>query len=400
MQQTYIYDAIRSARTRAKPDGGLHELTPQELLRQLYNEIRSRTTLDATTIEEVILGCATQAGEQAGNIAKTSLLYSGWPDHIPGLTINRYCASSLEAVNLASAKIGIGQLNALIAGGVEMMSRIPMLADSPSVFTDPEFSRDCRMLMMGSGADLIASQFKVSREQADEIAFQSQQRASIAQQQGRFKSIVEIDNPIKQTKVSADECIRPATTLERLASLTPAFAELGASGIDNFQLDANPALSKIDHIHTAGNSPAMADAAAVVLLANAELESKTGLKPRAKILSIAIVCDDPLRVVSGCVTATEKLLHDNQIKADQIDLFEVHEAFAATMVMFQKRLAVENERLNVNGGVIALGHPMGATGAIMLGTLLDELERRNLKTGIVAMSGAAGTGTAMLIERI
>jgi acetyl-CoA C-acetyltransferase len=267
------------------------------------------------------------------------------------------------------------------------------------VFADVALASKCRMLMMGSGADLIATQYNVSREAADLVAYTSQQRAALARDNGWFKSIIPVHNKIKDTLVEHDECIREQTTCESLAELEPSFAKLGAKGIDALQLQANPEASQIQHVHTAGNSPAMADAAALVLVGNESLQSQ-GLKPRARIVSATSICDDPLTVISGCAAATKKLLDEQGLSSDDIDLFEMHEAFAATVIKCQRDLNISDEKLNVNGGVIALGHPMGATGAIMLGVLLDELERRDLKTGIVAASGAAGTGTAMLIERV
>ena len=392
----FIYDAIRSPRTKPKETGGLADLTPLELMRQMYSHMEARTGLDKNAIADVILGCATQAGEQAGNIAKSSLLYANWPDNIPGITVNRYCASSLDAVNLAALKVDARQGKAILAGGIEMMSRVPMLADKAKVFMDPETAMHCRMLMMGNGADLIASLNNISREQVDKVAFDSQQRAATARLEGRFKSIVPIDNTVKGITVSEDECIRPDTTMASLARMPAVFAEPGARGVDAFQLQANPTIQAIEHLHTAGNSPAMADAASLTLIGDESL----GLTPRARIIATVTTCDDPLQVLAGCIAATKKLLKEQGLKVADVDLFEIHEAFAATMVYGQRHLGIEDDKFNVNGGCIALGHPMGATGAIMLGTLLDELERRDLQRGIVATSGAAGTGIAMLIERI
>jgi acetyl-CoA C-acetyltransferase len=253
--------------------------------------------------------------------------------------------------------------------------------------------------MMGNGADLIASLSNVTREQADEIAAQSQQRAATARSEGYFKSIVPIHNPVKGITVTEDECIRADTTVEALAEMAPAFAELGAMGTDAKQLAAYPHLEAIDHIHTAGNSPAMADAAAVMLLGDEALGQKLGIKPRARIVAAATASDDPLQVLSGCVAVTAKLMEEQNLQVGDVDLFEVHEAFAATVVKCQQDLNIPNDKLNVNGGVIAMGHPMGATGAIMAGVLLDELERRDQRVGIVAAAGAAGAGSALLIER-
>ncbi|MEM9315007.1 MAG: acetyl-CoA C-acyltransferase [Pseudomonadota bacterium] len=399
MNDAFIYDGVRSPRARARPDGALHELTPQELLTQLYRGLCNRTGLEPASVGEVILGCVTQQGEQAANIARSSLLYAGWPDHVPGLTVHRFCSSSIDALALAAIKVNAGVLRTLVAGGVEMMSRVPMLSDGARIFADQAFAQRCRTALMGSGADLIASREDVSREQADAVAFLSQQRAAAAREAGHFTSSL---LPIATTSGTAveDECIRPATTMERLAAMAPAFAELGAGGVDEFQLAHNPQLSEIRHIHTAGNSPAMADAACTVLIGHAGLAEELDAKPRARIASSITVAADPVQVLTGCVEATAGLLEKTGLSVDDIDLFEIHEAFAATSVLAKRRLGLGDDKLNVNGGCIALGHPMGATGAIMTLTLLDELERRNVQRGIVAAAGAAGSGSALLLERV
>lgn len=399
MSDALIYDALRSPRGRAKEGASLNSLTPQALLKQLYAALVERTGLEPATVDDVILGCVTQHGEQAGNIAKSSTLYAGWSGSVPGLTVNRYCSSGIDAMALAALKIAGGQADVTVAGGVEMMSRVPMLSDQARVFTDPEFAARCRMLMMGNGADLIATLHGISREEADAVALASQQRAAAARDNGWFRSIVPITLE-DGTRVSADECIRPDTTAEQLASMPTVFAKAGAAGIDAFQLAGYPALKQVEHIHTAGNSPAMADGAALVLIGSEAWGQSQGLQPRARIIASATVNADPLQVLSGCVEATRKLLADQNLAVADVDLFEVHEAFAAVSVVCMKDLGIPDEKLNVNGGVIALGHPMGATGAIMAGTLLDELERRDLRLGVVSAAGAAGTGSALLIERI
>ena len=400
MRDAYIYEAIRSARTRAKDTGGLHDLTPHELLKQLYDHLLERTGLNPELIGDVILGCVTQHGEQGANIAKTSALYAGLPAHVGGLTVNRFCSSGIDAISIAALKVAAGQEQAVIAGGVEMMSRVPMHADQAPAFMDPKFAARCQMLMMGSGADLIASLHGVTREQADAIALESQQRAAHAQQAGYFSSIVPIENPEKDMTVIEDECIRGAITPEQLAELPAAFAELGAKGVDQAQLAGYSELTEISHVHTAGNSPAMCDGAAALLIGDAELGEQLGRQPRARIVAAASACGDPLQVLSGCVNATQRLLADQDLAADAVDLFELHEAFAATTIKAREDLGISGDKLNVNGGVIALGHPMGATGAIMAGTLLDEMERQDLKTGVVAASGAGGSGSALLLERV
>ena len=399
MGQVFIYDAIRTPRGRARETGGLHDLLPHDLLKTLYRALERRNGMDPTLVGEVVLGCVTQHGEQAGNIAKTSTLYAGWPSSISGITVNRFCSSGLDAVNFAALKVAQGQDDLAIGGGVEMMSRIPMLSDQAVTFTDAGMAQKSRILMMGSGADLIASLYDVSREQADTVALNSQQRAAAARAAGQFKSIIPVHNPETEKILDQDECIRPTVTMEDLASLEPSFAGLGAMGVDAHQLASFPDLDEVRHIHTAGNSPAMADAASLVLVGNEETGRNLSAEPRARIITTVKASDDPRLVLSGAVAATGKLMRQQGMTSRDIDLFEIHEAFAATIVKCQRDLDIPDEKLNVNGGVIAMGHPLGATGAIMLGSLLDEMERRDLKWGIVAASGAAGAGVAMLIER-
>jgi acetyl-CoA C-acetyltransferase len=398
VNQTFIYDAIRTPRGRAKPEGGLADISPLKLLSILYKEIQRRNQLDPIWVEDVILGCVSQVNEQGGNIAKASLMYAGWPDSVPGMSVNRFCSSGLDAINIGVMKILAGQASCVVTGGIEMMSRVPMLSDKAVMFTDANIALSSRMLMMGSGADLIASDYGISREALDKLAYKSQQRATKATREGFFRSIIPIHNPVKKRTITQDECIRSSISLAQLAALPPAFAELGDSGVDALQLSEHSHLTEIIHAHTAGNSPSMADAAALVLLGDQSLQENLKKTPVARVLAVATTCNDPLQVVSGCTAATAKLMSEQNITVEDIDLFEIHEAFAATIIACQRELNIRSDKLNVNGGVIAMGHPMGATGAIMLGTLIDELTRRKLKTGIVATSGAAGIGTALLIS--
>ena len=397
MKDVFIYDAIRSARTRAKADGGLHPLSPPELLKPLYQALAQRNQLDPARISEVILGCVTQHGEQAGNIAKTSALYAGWPESVSGLTVHRFCSSSIDAIALAGLKVAAGQTQGIVAGGVEMMSRVPMLSDAARVFIDPTYAVQHQMLLMGSGADLIATRINASREECDAIALQSQQRAAVAKLEGRFESIIPIET--SNGIIRDDECIRSDMTSNRLGRLPAAFRELGAAGVDQLQLAKFPKLGTIHHVHTVGNSPAMCDAAALTLLGDVTLGLSLGIAPKARLVASTTASGEPLEVVSGCVTATEAILASQNIASQDVDLFEIHEAFAATVIKTRQVLGIDDSRLNVNGGVIALGHPMGATGAIMTGTLIDELNRQQMSVGIVAASGAAGSGSALLLER-
>lgn len=399
MNSVYIIDSIRTPRARANQKGGLNKLNPYELLDVLYKDIKQKNFLNLNSIDEVILGCVTQHGEQAGNIAKSSAMFSGYPDSISGLTVNRFCSSSLDAINLGHLKIQSKQAKNIIAGGVEMMSRVPMLSDQAAIWTDVALADQAKIFLMGSGADLIASLFNISREDTDLQALKSQQRAADAQTKNYFKSIIPVINEYKSINCVEDECIRRETTIESLTSLDPSFQKLGEQGVDQAQLNLFQSLEEIAHVHTAGNSPAMADAASMTLLSNKKTQ-ENGQKARAKIISVVTVNDDPLLVLSGCILATQKLLAQNNLQVSDVDLFEIHEAFASTMIHCQRELNIDDEKLNVNGGCIALGHPMGATGSIMMSTLIDELERQNLTTGIVATSGAAGAGTAILIERL
>ena len=399
MDPVYIVDSIRTPRARANDKGGLHKLNPYELLDYLYKDFEQKNFLNLHSIDEVLIGCVTQYGEQAGNIAKASSLFSGYPDSISGLTINRFCSSSLDAINLAYLKVQSQQANNVIAGGVEMMSRVPMLSDKAAIWSDIEIAERAKIFLMGSGADLIASLFNISRDDVDKQALKSQQNALNAQNNNYFKSIIPVTCKNKLIHCVEDECIRSDTTLESLALLEPSFKGLGEKGVDQAQLNLFRNLKEISHVHTAGNSPAMADAASMTLLSNKKIQ-ENGHRARAKIISVATVNDDPLLVLSGCILATQKILSQNNLKVSDVDLFEIHEAFASTMIHCQQELKIDDDKLNVNGGCIALGHPMGATGSIMMSTLVDELERQDLSIGIVATSGAAGAGTAILIERI
>ena len=397
MTDAYVFEALRSPRTKAKESGGLHELTPSDLLARLYDVLVLRTQVDPASLSEVILGCVTQQGEQAANIAKTSALRAGWPASVAGMTINRFCSSSIDAIALAAMKVNCGQASALVAGGVEMMSRVPLMADGARVFADHDFGVSHQMLLMGAGADLIASRGDMSREDLDAVAFGSHQRALRAQQEQRFSSIV----PIATSKgiISTDECVRPSLTPDRLAAMPAVFDDLGKAGSDQVQLAKFPELKVITHLHTAANSPAMCDAAAVLMIGSSDFAKRQGLRPIARIVDTVTCCAEPLEVVSGCVEATKTILERNRLLPHDVDVFEIHEAFAATIVKLRRELAIDEERLNVNGGCIALGHPMGATGAIMAGTALDELTRAEGRLAVVAASGAGGTGSALLLER-
>lgn len=397
--KAYIYDAIRTPRTVAKKHGGLHEVSPYELLAQLFTALQQRTGISSAVVEDVMLGCVSQVGEQGGNMAKVALLYAGWPEHIPGLTLNRFCSSSLDATCLAADRICAGSAKALLTGGVESMSRVPMLADKPAWMLDPVLSAKTRTIPLGNGADLLATLGGYKRSELDAFAVQSQQRAHAAIVAGRFEqSLISITNAAGES-VSQDDAVRAAASIENLASLKPAFAALGAAGVDAALLKHYPELRDIEHQHTAGNSPAMVDGASLLLIGDASLCHSLKVPKRGQIVAYRSYCGPASEVLSGGIVATQKLLEQQGLSATDIDLVEYNESYAGPTLKFIDALGFDCDKVNVNGGAISLGHPMGATGAILIGMLLDELERRNKKLGLVAICGAAGSGTAMLIQR-
>ena len=377
--------------------GGLHELTPSDLLAQLYQALVLRTEVDPVSLSELILDCATQQGEQTANIAKTSALRAGRPASVAGMIINHFCSSSIDAIALAAMKVNCEQTSALVAGGVEMMSRAPLLADGARVFADHDFGVNHQMLLMGAGADLVASRGEMSRADLDAVAFGSHQRTLRAQEEERFTSIV----PIATSKglVSSDECVGPSQTPDRLSARPAAFGDLGKRGSDQVQPAKFPDLNELSHLHTAANSLAMRDVAAALLASSSKFAEEQGLKPIARIVDTLTCCGEPLEVVSGCVEATKAILERNQLVPSDVDVSEIHEVFAVTILKLQRELAIDDKRLNVFGGSIALVHPMGVTGAIMACTALDEPKRISGRLAVVVASGAGGTGSALLLER-
>jgi len=405
----YIYDAVRSARAIAKPHGGLHDISASELLKQLYSALKSRNDIPLQHIEDVILGCVTQYGEQAGNIARTSAIYAQWPDQIPGISVNRFCSSSLDAVCLAADKIRAGSNQMLVTGGVESMSRTAMFSDQPNWMLDPASIAANRTIPLGGAADFIATKEGFTRSDLDRYAIQSQQRAAQAIANGCFiNSIVPIENPDMRI-FDTDEAVRPDVTLEQLAGLEPAFAEIGKEWVDEAlrrytsnQSQLAHQLSsefQIDHQHTVGNSPAMVDGASVLLIAKQTGTEILSSKPRAKILAHRSACGPVEEVLTGGIIAAQQLLDSLGMKNTDLDLIEFNESFAGPTLKFIRDMAFDPEIVNVNGGAIALGHPMGATGGNLISMLLDELERRDQETGMVSICGATGSGTAMIIQR-
>ncbi|MCL7464475.1 acetyl-CoA C-acetyltransferase [Phaeovulum sp. NW3] len=403
MTEAYIYDACRTPRGKGRADGSLHEVTSVALSARLLNAVKARNGLDGHAVEDVIWGNVTQVGEQGGCLARSAVLLSDLDERIPGLSINRFCASGMEAVNLAANQIRGGAGRAYIAGGVEMMGRVAMGSDGAAIAVDPSLAMKTYFVPQGISADIIATQFGFSREQADALALESQRRAAAAWAEDRFaRSIVPVVDQNGVVILDRDEYLRPDTTAEGLAALKPAFKDMGEvmPGFDKVALMKYPHLERIEHIHHAGNSSGIVDGAAAVLIGNREFGEAMGLKPRARIRATAKIGTDPTIMLTGPVPVTEKILADSGMAISDIDLFEVNEAFAAVVLRFQQAFGVDPAKFNVNGGAIALGHPLGATGAIIIGTLLDELERRDLSTGLATLCIASGMGAATIIERV
>lgn len=401
MIEAYVYDTLRTPLGKGKSTGALYEIKPVKLLSECLNAIQSRNQLNTAMVDDLIIGCASAVKDQGANIAQASLSYSGWSEVVPGFQLNRYGASGLEAINLGACKIRAGWENLIVAGGIESMSRVSLESDGGALLFDPEVMVKANYLPQGVAADLIATIEGYTREELDEFAYSSQQRASEAWTKGYYeKSIIPIHDESGLLVLDKDEAIRPDTNAEKLASLNPSFEEVGSWGFDTMALKKYPFVEKIKHLHTAGNSSGIVDGAALVLIGNKEMGERLGLKPRAKILSVGTASSDATIMFQGTIPATQKALKAAGLKVSDIDLWEVTEAFAAPVLKFQKEMGVKIDRLNINGGAIAMGHPLGATGAILLGTLLDELERQDLKRGGATTCVRGGMGVTTLIERV
>ncbi len=403
MTDAFIYDAVRTPRGKGRPDGALHEVTSVALSAGLLNAVKARNGLEGHAVEDVIWGNVTQVGEQGGCLARSAVLLSDLDQSIPGLAINRFCASGMEAVNLAANQVRGGAGAAYIAGGVEMMGRVPMGSDGAAIAVDPALAMKTYFVPQGISADIIATEYGFTREMADALAVESQRRAAAAWADNRFaKSIVPVTDRNGLTILDRDEYMRPGTDMATLAALKPAFKDMGESmpGFDKIAMMKYPHLERIVHIHHAGNSSGIVDGAAAVLIGNAEFGRAHGLKPRARIRATAKIGTDPTIMLTGPVPVTEKILADSGMSIKDIDLFEVNEAFASVVLRFQQAFNVDPARVNVNGGSIAMGHPLGATGAIIIGTLLDELERTGKSTGLATLCIASGMGAATIIERV
>ncbi len=400
--EAYIFDAIRTPRGRGKANGSLHEVRPLDLLKTLFDELRVRHDLDTSQVDDVLLGCVTPVKEQGGNIARTAPLYAGWDLDLPGAQLNRFCASGLEAVNLAAMKVRSGWEELVVAGGIESMSRIPMGSDGGAMWDDYEVMAQLDIVPQGVSADLIASLEGFTRQDVDAFALRSQQRAAAAQQNGYFKSIVPVRAADGRVLLDCDEHARPDATLEGLGALKPAFVNLGAMGFDAVALRKYPQLTEINHVHTAGNSSGIVDGAALVLVGSKEKGEALGLRPRARIVSAALLGDEPTIMLTAPAPTSKRALKKAGMAVGDIDLFEINEAFASVVLKFIREMGLPDgpERVNINGGAIALGHPLGATGAMLLGTALDELERRDLSTALITLCAGGGMGIATIIERV
>ena len=403
MTDAFIYDAVRTPRGKGRKDGSLHEVTPVRLAVTALQAIRDRNKLDTHLVDDVVLGCVMPIGEQGADIARTAAVVAGYAESVPGVQVNRFCASGLEATNMAAAQVMSGQSQATIGGGVESMSRVPMGSDGGAWPTDPAVAIPMYFVPQGISADLIATKYGLSRDDVDAYAVESQKRAKAAWDAGYFKkSIVPVKDQNGIELLNHDELMRPTTTMQTLAALEPSFKIQGEMmpGFDAVALQRYPEIEKVNHVHHAGNSSGIVDGAAAILIGNKEFGEKAGLKPRARIRSFASVGSEPAIMLTGPVDVTKKVLARSGMTLGDIDLFEVNEAFASVVLRFMQAFDVDPSKVNVNGGAIAMGHPLGATGAMILGTLLDELERRGLSTGLATLCVGAGMGTATIIERV
>lgn len=401
MAEAYIYDAVRTPRGKGKKDGSLHQFTPVHLLTNLFDALRERHDLDTSQVDDVVLGCVTPVGEQGADISRIAVLAAGWDERVAGVTQSRFCASGLESVNLAAMKVMSGMEQLVVGGGVESMSRWPMGTDGGAMVMDPRVNGKLDFAPQGIGADLIAALEGFSRADVDAFAVESQRRAAQAQAEGRFKrSVVPVRDLNGLLVLDHDETVRGNTTVEDLAKLKPAFEQMGVMGFDATALRKYPTVEQIIHVHHAGNSSGIVDGAALMLVGNKDIGTQLGLKPRARIVSCAVTGSEPTIMLTGIGPASKKALKKAGMNASDIDLFEINEAFAAVVMRAARDLDIPLDRVNVNGGAIAMGHPLGATGCIILGTLLDELERTGKSTGLASLCVGGGMGIATIIERI
>ena len=402
MTDAYILEAVRTPRGRGRPDGSLHPITPVQLAAQTLAALRDRTSLDTSQLDDVVLGCVTPVGEQGADIARIAALVAGYAENVPGKQLNRFCASGLEAVNTAAAQVMSGQSDMVVGGGVEHMSRCTMGTDGGAWAIDPQVAWPLHFVPQGVSADLIATLEGFTREQVDAYAVESQRRAAHAQQSGWFdRSLVPVKDVIGEVVLARDEYLRPGTTMADLAKLKPAFVQMGEEGgFDAVALQRYPEVEAINHVHTAGNSSGIVDGAAAVLVGSRRAARKAGITPRARIRAFASIGSEPTIMLTGPAGSARKALKRAGMKTSDIDLWEINEAFASVVLRFVRDLELSRDIVNVNGGAIALGHPLGATGAVILGMVLDELERRDLSTALVTLCVGGGMGTATIIERV
>ena len=399
--EAFIYDAIRTVRGKGNNKGALLGITPTELVKQTMVSLKEKHNIDTSLVEDIILGCVTQVMDQAANIAKSAAQAAEYGDHMCGVTLNRFCGSGLESINQASAYIKSGYNDLIIAGGVECMSRVKMGSDGGGMFIDPNLAIPGNIIPQGISADLIASKYGYTREDTDKYAVESQKRAALADENNYFKSRISVKDNNGIEILTTDENIRPETDLNGLSSLMPAFEMIGGmGGFNDVALDKYPEVEKINHVHHAGNSSAIVDGAAITLIGNKDAGEKLNLKPRFKILTAAVQGVDPTIMLTGPAPASMKALKNLGMELSDIDLFEVNEAFSAIPMLFMEKTGVDPSIVNVNGGSIAMGHPLGATGCILTGTIMDEIERRDLNTGLVTLCIGGGMGIATIIERV
>jgi len=401
MTEAYIYDAVRSPRGRGRKDGSLHEITPVQLASQMLEAIRDRNDLDTSYVEDVILGCVAPVGEQGADIARIAAINAGYAETTAGFQVNRFCASGLEATNIAAAKVMAGETDMAIGGGVESMSRIPMGSDGGAWPMDPAVAFKSYFVPQGISADLIATIYGHSRDDVDAYSVESQRRAKAAWDEKRFaKSIVPIKDVVGMAVLDHDEQMRPETSMQSLGALKPSFIDMGAFGFDSVAIQKYPEVEKINHVHHAGNSSGIVDGSSAILVGTKEIGEKLGLKARARIRSMASIGSEPTIMLTGPSFAAEKALRRAGMSTSDIDLWELNEAFASVVLRFMEVLNISHSDINVNGGAIAMGHPLGATGAMILGTALDELERSGKETALATLCIGAGMGTATIIERV
>jgi acetyl-CoA C-acetyltransferase len=401
MTEAFVYDAIRTPRGKGKKDGSLYEVKPVNLLAGLLTELQRRNDFDTAKVDDVVMGVVSPVGDQGAVIAKVAALKAGWDFTCAGMQINRFCASGLEAVNLAAQKVRSGWEELVVAGGVESMSRVPIGSDGGAWAMDPETSSATGFVPQGIGADLIATLEGFSRQDVDAFALESQKRATQARASGYFdRSIVPVKDSLDQVILAQDEFIKPQTTLEGLGSLKPAFEQMGGMGFDQVALTRYPQVERIHHVHHAGNSSGIVDGAAAVLIGSEAAGKTHGFTPRARIVAAALSGADPTIMLTGPMPAARKALAKAGLTIDQIDLFEINEAFAAVVMRFMKEMKVPHDKVNVNGGAIAMGHPLGATGAMLISTVIDELQRRRLRYGMVTLCVGGGMGIATIVERL